>query len=115
MPLIQPADTIKMLDTATQAVDTPGLTFTTSWDWKRLDRELYEAIEFAMGDTLDTVMHDVPKDCGYEVLRLLCRKYNPQYKGVELEMKAKIFGLANDKCKDFSDVVKRVEYIEKIC
>ena len=48
--------------------------------------------------SIASVVYACPKNKGFELLRLLCRKYNPQYKNVALTYKASIFALANQKC-----------------
>lgn len=86
----------------------------TTWEHHTADQEIFEALEYCLTDETESVVYDCPKDAGLDFLRLLCRKYNPQYKNVALSYKASIFALANQKCKNVAEVVKRIDTLEKL-
>ena len=76
---------------------------------------MYEALEHVMEGKIDGMLSQCKRDCGFELLRMVSRKYDPQYKHVKQNLKSKLFALANDKCQSFGDVIKRVDRIEALC
>ena len=48
------------------------------------------------------------------MLRLLALKFDPVMPNLYQMLMASIYGLANDKCKDFKATVARVAYIERM-
>ena len=114
-PLVNPIDIGAMIDSASDSYSnrhSVDYSFRQTWNYANCDKELFDALEHVMEGKIDGVLNQCPKGCGFELLRIVSRKYDPQYKHVKQNLKAKLFALANNKCQNFNGVVKRVELIE---
>ena len=79
------------------------------------DRELLSALKHVMqGKCSDVVSQLTSGEGGFELLRLLALKFGPVMPNLCQMLMASIYGLANDKCKDFKATVTRVAHIERM-
>ena len=102
-----------MLDRASQ--DHKAIyTYKTERAWDN-EKELYKALECMMRSKNNSMLNQVSDGQGYELLRLLSRRYDPQSPHGRQIYQAKIWALADDKCRSFNDVCARVELIERLC
>ena len=79
-----------------------------------LKKGLYEAIEHCAKGKCENILSQVKADEGYEVIRMLCRQFDPRNPDLRQLLQSELFGMANRKCQDVSSVVARMMTIDKI-
>ena len=80
----------------------PGDTSNLDWEGAIADKELLSALKHVMqGKCSDDVSRLSTHEGGFELLRLLSLKFDPVMPNLYQMLMAPIYGLANDKCKDF--------------
>ena len=85
------------------------------WEGPIADKELLVAVKHVMqGNCLDIVSQLSGTEGDFELLRLLALKFDPVMPNLYQMLMASIYGLANDKCKDFRATVARVAHIERV-
>ena len=85
------------------------------WEASIADRELLSALKHVMQGTCSEIVNQLPaRGGGFELLRLLALKYDPVMPNLFQMLMASIYGLANDKCKDFKPTVARIALIKRI-
>ena len=86
-----------------------------SWDTANSNKDLFHAVKFVLKDKCHDVVESVPRGGnGFELLRLLVRRFDPVNPNLRQMMQAQMYGLANQKCKDFSAVIARVTLIDRL-
>ena len=85
------------------------------WEAAIADKELLGASKHVMqGKCSDIVNQLSTYEGGFNLLRLLALKFDPVMPNLFQMLMASIYGLANDKCKDFRATVARVAHIERV-
>ena len=85
------------------------------WEGAIADKELLGALKHVMqGKCSDIVSQLSVNEGGFELLRLLALKFDPVLPNLYQMLMASMYGLANDKCKDFRAAVARVAHIERV-
>ena len=93
----------------------PGGFGNLEWEYAMLDKDLLGALKHVMQNKCSEVVSQLsPVEGGFELLRLLALKYDPVMPNLFQMLMASIYGLANEKCKDFRATVARVTHIERI-
>ena len=87
---------------------------TMGWDWWIAEKELFYAVKFVLKEKCADILARVKTGSGYELLRLLVLKLDPKMLHLHQMLVASIYGLANDKCKDFKATVARIAHIERV-
>ena len=94
--------------------DRSGATLTQMWNKYDEEKEFHRAVKFVSKDRCSDIVNQVPSGRGYELLRLLALRCDPVMPHLRSMLLSSIYGLANEKCKDFKATVARIAYIEKI-
>ena len=94
--------------------DRSGSTLTSMWNKFDEEKELYRAVRFVLKERCSDIIDQVPTGCGYELFRLLALRYDPVMPHLRSMLMSSIYGLANEKCKDFRATVARIAYIERM-
>ena len=71
-------------------------------------------MKFVLKDRCKVIVNQVPTGRGYELLRLLALKYDFVMPHLRAVLMSSIYGLANEKCKDFTATVARIAHIERM-
>ena len=74
--------------------------FEDCWQGKDQEKDLYEILELVFKDKHDDVVKSVAKSRGFEVLRQLVRRLDPENPNLKIQLQARIFMLVDHKCKN---------------
>ena len=82
-----------------------------SWEMAIAEKELYGAAKHVLQGKCAEIVSQVANGRGFELLRILALKFDLVMPHLRQMIMASIYGLANDKCKDFWAMVARIAYI----
>ena len=88
--------------------------FENSWQGKDQEKDLFEILEVVLKDKHDDVVKSVAKGRGFEVLRQLVRRFDPENPNLKIQLQARILMLIDHKCKNFKEVVERLALITRM-